>query len=95
MEIVAPGLQKEDFHLKLEGDTLTVSFENGMEQNQENKDEGWFRQEYMKQSFSRSFSLDDTVDAGKIVARYENGILHLQLPQKEHAQKLSREINIQ
>ena len=95
MEIVAPGLQKEDFHLKLEGDTLTVSFENGMEQNQENKDEGWFRQEYMKQSFSRSFSLDDTVDAGKIVARYENGILHLQLPKKEHAQKLSREINIQ
>jgi len=95
LEVVAPGLKKEDFQLNLEGDTLTVSFENKTEQKEENKDEGWVRQEYRRQSFSRSFALDDTVDAGKIVARYENGILHLQLPKKEHAQKITREITIQ
>jgi HSP20 family protein len=95
LEVVAPGLEKEDFHLNLEGDMLTVSFENKTEQKEENKNEGWVRQEYRTQSFSRSFALDDTVDAGKIVARYENGILHLQLPKKEHAQKVSRQITIQ
>jgi len=95
MEVIAPGLKKEDFHLDLEGDILTVSFENKMEDKQENKEAGWFRQEYKKQSFSRRFTLDDSVDAGKITARYENGILHLQIPKKEHAQKVSRQINIQ
>ena len=95
MEVVAPGLKKEDFHLNLEGDVLNVSFENKMENKEENKEEGWFRQEYRKQSFSRSFTLDETVDASKINARYENGILHLQIPKKEHAQKITRQINIQ
>jgi HSP20 family protein len=66
-----------------------------MENKEENKEEGWFRQEYRKQSFSRSFTLDESVDAGKINARYENGILFLQIPKKEHAQKITRQINIQ
>jgi HSP20 family protein len=95
MEVIAPGLKKEDFHLNLEGDVLNVSFENKMENKEENNEEGWFRQEYRKQSFSRSFTLDESVDAGKISARYENGILLLQIPKKEHAQKVTRQISIQ
>lgn len=94
MELVAPGLKKEDFKLNVSNDMLTVAFEQKEEQQQEDKSEGWLRKEYKMQSFSRSFALDDSVDANKINAVYNNGILHLSLPKKENAQKLSKSIEV-
>ena len=95
MEVVAPGLRKEDFQLNLAGDLLTVSFDRKEEKEEENKETGWLRKEYGRRSFSRSFTLDDTVDVQKAVARYQDGILCVSLPKKEHAQQLSRTIQIQ
>ena len=94
MELIAPGLKKEDFKLNVSNDQLTVSFEQKEESNQENKEEGWLRKEYRAQSFSRSFHLDETVDVNKIAASYNNGILQVSLPKKENAQKISRTIDI-
>jgi len=91
MELVAPGLHKEAFQLNVAADTLTISFE----QKEENRNEGWLRREYKKQSFVKTFSLDETVDAGNITARYENGVLYVSLPKKENAQKISRTIAIE
>ncbi len=95
LEVIAPGLKKQDFHLDLKGDLLTVSFQHQEESKEENKNSGWLRQEYRRQTFSRSFTLDDTVDATKATARYEDGVLLLSLPKKENAQKLSRTIAVQ
>lgn len=95
MELIAPGLKKEAFQLNVSGDLLTVSFENKMEKNEENRNEGWIQQEYRKHSFSRSFKLNDSIDSEKIKARYENGILHLSLPKNEKARKVSRIVNIE
>ncbi|HEY2349325.1 MAG TPA: Hsp20/alpha crystallin family protein [Puia sp.] len=95
MELYAPGLNKSDFHLDVEGDMLTVSFEKKAENKQDKNKEGWVREEYKMQSFNRSFSIGDTVDVTKISARYENGVLFLQLPKKEHAQRISRSVEIQ
>jgi len=93
LELVAPGLKKEDFKVNLNSNTLTVSFEQ--QQNTEaHKEEGWLRNEYHIASFSRSFQLDDSIDASKITAQYKDGILHLQLLKKEGAQKVSRTIEI-
>jgi HSP20 family protein len=94
MSLVAPGLRKEDFKLQVSNDLLTVSYEQKEEQNQENKSEGWLRKEYKMQSFSRSFTLDDTVEQNNITASYDNGILHLTLPKKENARRLSRTIEV-
>jgi HSP20 family protein len=94
MEIVAPGLQKQDFHLNLAGNTLTVSFGHEQENKEEDKNDGWIKQEFQKQFFSRSFTIDDSIEAGSISARYENGILHLTLPKSEKAQQLSRVIQV-
>ena len=94
MEFIAPGLKKEDFKLGIEGDLLTVSFEPEPEKKEEKQD-GWLKMEYRRQAFSRSFTLDDSIDSGKISARYEDGILHLDLPKKENARRLSRTISIQ
>ena len=95
MEIVAPGLKKQDFQINLTGDQLTISFEQKEESSQDNKDKGWLRKEYRKRSFSRSFTIDDTVDSSKSSAKYEDGILHLTLPKKENARQVSRSINVQ
>ncbi len=94
LELVAPGLKKEDFKINLHGDTLTVSFEHQDEQSQQNKEEGWLRKEYQKRSFTRTFSLDEAIDANKITATYSDGILHLSLAKKEGAQTVSRTIEI-
>jgi HSP20 family protein len=94
LEVVAPGLKKEDFKINVNGDTLTVSLEHKEENNQQNKEEGWLRKEYRMQSFTRSFNLGETVDTNKIVAKYDNGILNLTLPKKEGAQAVSRKIEI-
>ncbi len=96
LELVAPGLKKEDFKINLQKELLTVSFEHSEEQSQshEAKEKGWLRKEYQKRSFSRSFNLDDAIDAGSISAKYTDGILHLSLPKTEGAQALSRTIEI-
>jgi HSP20 family protein len=94
LHLVAPGLKKEDFRINIHGDLLTVSFEHQEEQKQENTSEGWLRNEYQKRSFTRSFTLDDAIDTGKINAKYSDGILELSLPKKEGAQTISRTIEI-
>jgi HSP20 family protein len=94
IEVIAPGLKKEDFQLSYTGDTLTISF-----QRHEEKTNGdarkWVRREYRSASFSRSFTVDRTVDVDKAAARYENGVLTLTLPKKEEARRTSRKIDIQ
>lgn len=94
MQLIAPGLRKEDFKVSLEGDLLTVSFEHKEENSLENKNERWLKQEYRMQSFSRSFNLDETLDPNKITAKYVDGVLHLSLPKKEGMQRLYKTIDI-
>ena len=94
MSLIAPGLRKEDFKLNATEDLLTVSYEQKQEHNEENTQEGWLRKEYKMQSFSRSFSLDDSVDINKITASYDNGVLHLSLPKKENARRIAKTIEI-
>lgn len=94
MELIAPGLRKEDFKLNVSSDMLTISFEQKEDQKEESKEKGWLRREYKMRSFTRSFSLDDTVDVNKVSAAYNNGVLSLSLPKKESAQKISRTIEI-
>jgi HSP20 family protein len=94
LEMIAPGVKKEDFQLSISGDMLTIAFQQKEENRKEGRN-GWLRQEYRLQSFTRSFNLDDSVDAGKIAARYEDGILHLTLPKKEGSRKLTRTIHVE
>ena len=94
MSLVAPGLRKEDFKLSVADESLTISYEQKQEQNEENNDTGWLRKEYKMQSFTRNFILDDSVDVNKISASYDNGILHLSLPKKENARKLLKAIEV-
>jgi len=95
VEMAAPGMTKDDFKIELDGNLLTISSEK--EDRNDMKDgEKYTRQEFSYQSFQRSFQLPrDVVDSDKIQAKYENGVLNLVIPKKEHAkQKPPRMIEI-
>lgn len=94
IDVIAPGLKKEDFNLNIEGNLLTISYEQQEQSNEQNEKQGWSRNEFVLRSFNRSFTLDDTVDLNNIQATYNNGILHLALPKTEKAKKLNRKIEI-
>ncbi len=83
LEVAAPGLKKSDFNIELDNGLLTISSEKKVEDTQE---EGHYtRKEYSYQSFKRTFTLPDSVDAAGISAVYEDGILNVVLPKKEEA----------
>ncbi|MFY0674904.1 MAG: Hsp20/alpha crystallin family protein [Bacteroidia bacterium] len=94
LEVVAPGYKKEDFKLRLEKDLLTISSE--MKKETEAKEgEKVIRKEYRSNSFSRSFTLPENVDAETISAVYNEGILKIMIPKLEEVKEEgTREIAI-
>ena len=95
VEMAAPGMNRNDFKVELDGNLLTISSEK-QDQREEREEEKYSRCEFSYQSFQRSFQLQkDVVDAEKIEAKYENGVLNLVIPKKEEAkQKPPRMIEI-
>jgi HSP20 family protein len=85
LTMAAPGLKKDDFKIDIEGDIITISAET--ESKKEEKDEKFSRKEYNYKTFSRSFTLPETVNSEKIDAVYENGELKLILPKKAEVKK--------
>jgi HSP20 family protein len=92
LDILIPGWSKEDFKISLENNVLSISAEKKAEQKRD--DQKQIRREFSFRSFKRSFTLDESVDAEKIQAKYENGVLNLQLPKKEEAQPRSKSISV-
>jgi len=91
--VSVPGLEKSDFNIKLEGNVLTISADKKEEARLAT--EKIIRKEFSQKAFKRSFTLDEKIEAVAIEAKYENGILTLDLPKKEVAKISSREITIQ
>ncbi len=93
IEMAAPGYDKNDFHIELDNDVLTISVQKQEEQVDEN--ENFVRREFNYTSFQRSFQLPETVNADQISANYENGVLVIELPKKEEAkEKPARKIDV-
>jgi HSP20 family protein len=93
VEVVAPGFEKNDFKINLEKNLLTISAEKKNEVKEENENQ--IRNEYNYRSFSRSFTLDEKIDAEKIEAKYLNGVLTLNLPKKAEVKASAKEISVQ
>ena len=93
LEVIAPGLKKEDFKLNLEKGLLTISYEKKAES--QSNDYKTTRREYSVTNFKRSFRVDNTVNNEAIEAKYEDGILKVYLPKKEEVKALPKEINVQ
>jgi HSP20 family protein len=81
IHIAVPGMNKDEFKIDLNDNYLTVSGERKFSKE---KNENLYRSfETQYGSFSRSFSLPENVDGGKITAQYTNGILVVSVPKDE------------
>ena len=86
VEVAAPGMEKKDFKITLDGNLLTIS--SFKQQSNEETNDRYTRREFSYQSFQRSFELPkDVVDQDNINARYENGLLYLTIPKKEEVRR--------
>jgi HSP20 family protein len=93
LEVNAPGLNKENFNISVEDNTLTIGFEK--KQETDASAHKTIRREFSFESFKRSFNLGEEINADTIQAKYENGILKLYLPKKEVVKEATKQINIQ
>ena len=80
LRVEIPGVNEKEVDVKLEGNVLTLKGERKLEK-QDNK-ENYHRIETFYGTFSRSFTLPETVNRDGIKAEYKNGILTITIPQK-------------
>lgn len=86
-----PGLKREDIDIRVENNTLTLRGERKHEA--EVKQENYHRVERAYGGFNRSFALPSTVDAEKVAANFQDGVLTITLPMREEAKP--RQIQVQ
>ena len=86
-----PGYNKEDIHIDMDGDRMTISAQHKEET--QTDDNTYIRRERRYGSMSRSFDVSG-IDTSGIQAKYENGVLELILPNKGAAFAPNRRIEI-
>lgn len=79
-----PGVKKEDLHITIDGDRVTIGAEV-KQFDQQSKEENVIRSERYYGSVSRSFQLPVAVDENSSEAKYQDGILDLTLTKKVNA----------
>jgi len=94
IELAAPGLQKQDFTIEVEEDTLKIASKKVEEKKEENNDSRYRRREFNYKSFERSFKLPENIKVEDIQANYENGILRVSLPKMEEKKALKKMVEI-
>lgn len=86
-----PGFTKEDIHIDIQGDQLTITAEHKQEVSENKKN--FVRRERRCGTLSRSFDIQG-IDSGKITAAYTNGVLELTLPKVQEVKPETKTIQI-
>lgn len=81
IHVAVAGMKKDDFKIDVNDKTLTISGERKF--TKEKKDNAFRSIETQHGTFSRSFTLPENIDASKINAKYNDGILELIIPKDE------------
>ena len=76
-----PGMGEDDVNIEIRDNALTISGERKAEH--ESRERGWYRVERSFGRFSRSLTLPDGVDAERIEAQFDKGVLQVRIPKPE------------
>ena len=90
LEADLPGMKAEDFNLSIENYRLTLTGERKFEK--EDRGENWHRVERNYGTFTRTFSLPNTVNVEEVKAEFKDGVLKVTLPKREEVK--ARNINV-
>jgi len=93
LKIEVPGIDEKDINVSIENNTLTVRGERRFEKDE--KEENFHRVERMYGSFTRSFTLPNTVDPEQVSAHYEKGVLKIGLAKKAEAKPKLIKVNVE
>ena len=93
LKIEVPGIDEKDINVSIENNTLTVRGERRFEKDE--KEENFQRVERMYGSFTRSFTLPNTVDPEQVSAHYEKGVLKVRLAKKAEAKPKLIKVNME
>ena len=92
LKIEVPGIDEKDIDVQVENNVLTVHGERKIEK--EEKEENYRRVERQYGSFTRTFTLPQTVDTEKVSAIYDKGVLKIALPKKAEAKPKQIKVNV-
>ncbi|MBZ5721671.1 MAG: Hsp20/alpha crystallin family protein [Acidobacteriia bacterium] len=92
LKIEVPGIEEKDIDVRIENNTLTVHGERKFEK--EEKEENFRRVERQYGSFTRTFTLPNTVDHEKVNADYDKGVLKIALAKKAEAKPKQIKVNV-
>ena len=94
LEADLPGMKKEDIHIDIDGERLSISAERSAAKEEKDENGGYIRCERSYGSFSRSFDISG-IRGEEISAAYEDGVLKLTLPKQTRTVPASRRLEIQ
>jgi HSP20 family protein len=92
LKLEVPGINEQDLDIRVENSTLTVRGERKFEK--EEKEENFHRIERRYGSFARSFTLPNTLDTDNVQAKYEHGLLKIELAKRAEAKPKQIKVNI-
>jgi HSP20 family protein len=87
-----PGVNPDDVEIRVEDNTLYLKGDRKFEK--EVKEQNYHRVERSYGTFTRTFSLPNSIDADKVAANYKDGVLTLTMPKKEEAKPKTIKINV-
>ena len=94
LEADLPGMKKEDIHIDVDGDRLSISAERSAVREEKDENGGYIRCERSYGSFSRSFDISG-IRGEDISAAYADGVLTLTLPKQTKTVPAARRLDIQ
>lgn len=85
----APGIQRSDFNISVDKDVLRINVEKCEEKEEKKEEEGikWHRKERSSAFIGRALRMPQQANMEAIKAKYENGVLQLDIPKREQQQK--------
>ena len=92
LKIEVPGIDEKDIDVRIENNTLTVHGERKFEKDE--KEENYRRVERQYGSFTRTFTLPNTVETENVSANYDKGVLKIKLAKKAEAKPKQIKVNI-
>ena len=92
LKIEVPGIDEKDIDVRIENNTLTVHGERKFEKDE--KEENYRRVERQYGSFTRTFTLPNTVDQESVQADYDKGVLKIKLAKKAEAKPKQIKVNV-
>ncbi len=95
LEVDLPGFKKDEINLKLEDGYMTISATKGLDRDKKDKNGKIIRQERYAGAMQRSFYVGEGVKTEDVKAKFEDGVLKLDIPKKEMNLPGNNTINIE